>query len=181
MSATDITANCLCMQLNIVNSLSNTPKYVKGNNQTLWLICGKHGITSTLLTLPSRKCRLIRGALRLIGRFDAFRLKGHGFDSRSCRHVGTLGKSFTHSYLCASAWNSGTVSLLCWERLRVVVELKRHYKNSLNEWQMNEWHKTKPLPLVCTTVQFSSWPHQSESQITKHIFKRYIILRQNSK
>ena len=32
-----------------------------------------------------------------IGRVDAFRLKGYGFDSRSSRHVGTLGKCFTSS------------------------------------------------------------------------------------
>jgi len=31
------------------------------------------------------------------GRFVACRLKSRGFDSRSSRHVGTLGKSFTHS------------------------------------------------------------------------------------
>ena len=30
---------------------------------------------------------------------DAFRPNGHGFDSRSSRHVGTFGKSFTHSCL----------------------------------------------------------------------------------
>src|SRR6218665_3823865 len=30
------------------------------------------------------------------GRVDTFRPKGHGFDSRSSRHVGTLSKSFTH-------------------------------------------------------------------------------------
>ena len=29
--------------------------------------------------------------------------RGRGFDSRSSRHVGTLGKSFTYSCLCASA------------------------------------------------------------------------------
>src|SRR6218665_2908795 len=34
-----------------------------------------------------------------IGRFDAFHPKGRGFESRSSRHVGTLGKSFTRSYL----------------------------------------------------------------------------------
>src|SRR6218665_1839030 len=37
--------------------------------------------------------------VRRIGRVDAFRPKGHGFDSRSKRHVETLGKSFTHSCL----------------------------------------------------------------------------------
>ena len=37
-----------------------------------------------------------------IGRVDAFRPKSHGFDSRSNRHVGTMGKSFTHSCLWRS-------------------------------------------------------------------------------
>ena len=33
----------------------------------------------------------------LIGRFDALHLEGRRFESHSNRHVGTLGKSFTHS------------------------------------------------------------------------------------
>ena len=47
-----------------------------------------------------------------IGWVDDFQPDGRGFDSRSSRHVGTLGKSFTYSCLCASAWNSDTVSVL---------------------------------------------------------------------
>ena len=43
--------------------------------------------------------KIIVGRVWRIGRVDAFRPKGHGFDSRSSRHVGTLGKSFTHSCL----------------------------------------------------------------------------------
>ena len=39
------------------------------------------------------------GAWWLIGRFDAFRLKGRGFESRSSRHVETLGKAFSRSFL----------------------------------------------------------------------------------
>ena len=35
----------------------------------------------------------------LIGRFDAFRPNGRGFESRSSRQVGMLGKSFTYSCL----------------------------------------------------------------------------------
>ena len=31
-------------------------------------------------------------------------------------------------------WNSGIVSVLCWKRLWVVMDLKRRYTNSLNEW-----------------------------------------------
>ena len=34
-----------------------------------------------------------------IGRIEAFRLEGRGFESRSSHHVGTLGKSLTHSCL----------------------------------------------------------------------------------
>src|SRR6218665_4152481 len=37
--------------------------------------------------------------VRRIGRDDAFRPKGRGFEFRSSLHVGTLGKSFTHSCL----------------------------------------------------------------------------------
>src|SRR6218665_1045840 len=42
---------------------------------------------------------MIVGCAWRIGRVDAFRPKGYGFDSRSSRHVVTLGKSFTHSCL----------------------------------------------------------------------------------
>src|SRR6218665_4218287 len=41
----------------------------------------------------------ILGRVWRFGRVDAFRPKDHGFDSRFSRHVGTLGKSFTHSCL----------------------------------------------------------------------------------
>ena len=44
----------------------------------------------------------------LFGRFVAFRVKGHGFEYRSNRHIGTLGKSFTRSCL----WHFG-VKLRC--------------------------------------------------------------------
>ena len=40
------------------------------------------------------------GAWWRIGWVDAFRPKGHGIDYLSSRLVGTLGKSFTHSWLC---------------------------------------------------------------------------------
>src|SRR6218665_101366 len=36
------------------------------------------------------------GCMWRIGRVDTFRPKGHGFDSHCSRHVGTLGKTFTH-------------------------------------------------------------------------------------
>src|SRR6218665_15248 len=66
-----------------------------------------------------------------IGRVDAYRPKGHGFDSHSSRHVETLGKFFTHSCL----WRFGVKfrHVLCRERLRVVADLKRRYRNTLNE------------------------------------------------
>ena len=37
------------------------------------------------------------GAWLRIGRVDAFRPEGRGFESRCSRDVGTLGKSFTYS------------------------------------------------------------------------------------
>ena len=63
-----------------------------------------------------------------IGRVDAFLPKGHGFDSRSSRHAGTLGKSFTHNCLFRFGVKFRTVSVLCRERLWVVVDLKRRYR-----------------------------------------------------
>src|SRR6218665_3525031 len=48
-----------------------------------------------------------------IGRDDAFRLESRGFESRSSRHVGTLGKPFTYMQLPVAlrCVNSGTVSI----------------------------------------------------------------------
>ena len=53
-----------------------------------------------------------RGTWWRLGWVNYFQPKGLGFDSRSSRNVGTLSKSFTCSCLCASAWNSDTVSVL---------------------------------------------------------------------
>ena len=77
----------------------------------------------------------IKGRVWRNGRFDACRPKGHGFDSRSSRHVGTLGKFFCHSCL----WRLG---VKFWHSIRAVLVaplssrgLKRRYCiNSLNEW-----------------------------------------------
>ena len=64
---------------------------------------------------------------------DAFRPKGHEFDCRSSRHVGTLGKSFTHSCL----WRFGVKF-----QHSSLVDLKTRYRNSLNE---NIKYDTKKL------------------------------------
>src|SRR6218665_426236 len=70
-----------------------------------------------------------------VARVDAFSPKGHGFDSRTNRHVGTLSKSFTHSCL----WHFG---MKCRHSIRAVsgaplsssgLEEALH-RNSLNEW-----------------------------------------------
>ena len=50
------------------------------------------------------------------------------------RHVGTLGKSLTHSCLWRFSMKlRHTVSVLCRERFWVEVDLKRRYINGLNE------------------------------------------------
>jgi len=55
-----------------------------------------------------------RGTWWRFGWVDDFQPDDRGFDSRSYRHVGTLGRSYMYTYscLCASAWNSDTVSVL---------------------------------------------------------------------
>ena len=76
----------------------------------------------------------IVGVWWLIGRFVAFHPKGRGFESRSSRHIGTLGKSFTLSCL----WRFGvklrhSIRARLEVPLRVVVDLKRRYRNILND------------------------------------------------
>ena len=64
----------------------------KGSNDDSWkTISDSSDSNGNTYTLWGRVWR--------IGSDDAFRSKGHGFDSRSSRHLGTLGKSFTHSCL----------------------------------------------------------------------------------
>ena len=88
------------------------------------------------------------GAWWLIGRFDTFCSKGRGFESCSSCHVGTLGKSFTRNLFWrfgVKLWHSICAVL---ERLWVVVDLKRCYRNSLNEW-INEY--LRGLPFIMST------------------------------
>ena len=70
----------------------------------------------------------------LICRIDAYRPKGRWFESRSSGHVYGPWASSSLTVTCgASGWKSETVSVLYRERLLVVVDLKRRYRNGLNE------------------------------------------------
>ena len=51
-----------------------------------------------------------------IGRVKAFQPEGCGFESCFSRHIGTLGKSLTHSCLWRICMKLRTVSVLCQER-----------------------------------------------------------------
>src|SRR6218665_533123 len=84
-----------------------------------------------LTTLPPSHSQLycIENIWWRLGCVDSFQPEGRGFDSRSSRHVGTLGKSFTCSCLCASARNSDTVSML-WSGAPLS---SRRYRNGQNE------------------------------------------------
>jgi len=57
--------------------------------------------------------------------FVAFRPKRHGFKSRSSRHVGTLGKSFTRSSFGVKLLHS--IRDVSGAPLSIVVYLKRRY------------------------------------------------------
>ena len=63
--------------------------------------------------------------------------------SRSSRHVRTMGSPSLAVACGASGWNSDTVSVLCRERFWVVVDLKRRYRNRLNEWMNEDIHFPK--------------------------------------
>ena len=63
------------------------------------------------------------GTWWLIGRVDSFQPEGRGFDSRSSRHVGTLGKSLTSWpwRFSLKLWHSIRA---VWERFWVEVDLR---------------------------------------------------------
>jgi len=73
---------------------------------------GRNPNSPGLTPMHLNTCMSPLGTWWRLGWVDYFQPEGRGFDSRSSRHVGTLGKSFTCSCLCASAWNSDTVSVL---------------------------------------------------------------------
>ena len=101
----------------------------RGEGLEIWLFLCRV-VQEGLNGLATLRISIAHGAWWYIGRVNAFRPLGHGFDSRSSRHVETS----THR----CRWNSGTLSELCREHLWVVVNLKRRYRNSLDEWT-NEW------------------------------------------
>ena len=76
-----------------------------------------------------------------IGRVDAFRPKGHGFDSPSSRHVGTLGKSLTHNWV----WRFG---MKFRNSIRAVLgaPLCSSGRGAIEMVWMNEWMKNKKEP-----------------------------------
>ena len=80
----------------------------KLSNRNNYKIC----LRSNTSMLRTQYVTIYCGAWWRLGWVDSFQPEGRGFDSRSSLHVGTLGKSFTCSCLCASAWNSDTVSVL---------------------------------------------------------------------
>jgi len=66
---------------------------------------------------------------------EAFRPKGHGFESHSSRHVGTLSKSLTRSCL----WRFGvklrhSIRAVSGGLLSSRADLKRRYRNGLDEF-----------------------------------------------
>ena len=94
---------------------------------TVWVA----GLQRILFVYLCRK-RLNCGMWWHIGWVYDFQPGGRGFDSCSSHHVGTLGKSFTFSCLCAST--PILYSCCSRERLWVVVDLKGRYRNGQSEW-----------------------------------------------
>ena len=86
--------------------------------------------------------------------------KGHGFDSRSTllSQAATWGPWASPSLTVACgalAWNSGTVSVLCRERLWVVglEDLKRRYRNNMNEWMSNRMRQMRLSHSPCSVLR----------------------------
>ena len=81
-----------------IDGISKQDKIQVVKTDFLWIqsFRSEPNVTTTLENQPHY---YYHGAWWLTGRFDAIRPKGHRFKFRSSRHVGTLGKSFTHSLL----------------------------------------------------------------------------------
>src|SRR6218665_1155182 len=93
---------------------------------------------------------------------------GRGFEFRSSRYAGTLDKSFARSCL----WRFRAKlrhSFLCRERFRVVMDLRRRYRNTLNKWIAKE-DTTSRVGTECvhlatgSTTYFDWWRLLGENQ-----------------
>src|SRR6218665_2455676 len=86
------------MRYKLTYKCSVTSPYVALHNLTLILASDHHPHTDTTIAY-SNYIHLDLDLWWLIGSFDTFCPKDHGFESRSSCHVRTLDKSFTRSCL----------------------------------------------------------------------------------
>ena len=79
------------------------------------------------------------GRCRRIDKVDAFRPEGRGFESRSSRHEGTLGKSFTYSCLySASVCKTPIQCQLQWSgTLLKCIGCEKRYTNGTIQYNNN--------------------------------------------
>src|SRR6218665_2983422 len=102
MVSTTTKNRSLCIQAQSVCLLHAPPP---GRNVPFQWLAHQFGMSSLCRSAHSLELFLRHSSLNLWNVGGAlvesmpFRPEGHGFDSRSSRHVGTLGKSFTHSCL----------------------------------------------------------------------------------
>ena len=81
------------------SSLEVQSRCTKYSKLWYWCFQGKYvNILSLSFSYVAFLTYSLRGAWWRFGRVDAFRPQGHGFDSRSNRHVGTLFKSWDSAH-----------------------------------------------------------------------------------
>src|SRR6218665_1919107 len=111
---------------------------LKHTQQILFLLIMIIAYYTNLYTSMWNLCFLIHlykcGTWCRIGRVEALRPEGRSFQSRSSRHVGTFDKFLTRSCL----WRFGvklrhSIRAVSGALLSIVADLKRRYRNSLNE------------------------------------------------
>src|SRR6218665_2146431 len=106
---------------------THTPTRARTHNHTH---TQTHTQMNSFLLQNIRSC----GSWWLSGKFGALHPEERKFESHSSRHVWTLGKPLTHSYLLRFGVLTPTQHQYCSrKRLSVVVDLKRRYRNIRNE------------------------------------------------
>ena len=97
-----------------------------------------------------------------IGRVEAFDRRVVGSNLALAATLGPWPSPSLKVACGASAWSSGTLSVLCREHFCVVADLNRRYKNGLNEWMNeNNGHVIIVMTLYETTGHLSAiWEHR---------------------
>src|SRR6218665_1200074 len=111
---------------------------------------------------------------------DSFQPEGRGFNSRSSRHIGTLGKSLTRGCL----WRFGmklrhSIRAVSGATLISILELRRRYRNSLNELMnlfCRHFKRDHTFLQATYTIRYLSCPRNLELKACGLVTSSFVCL-----